>query len=156
MNIFVAVAVPCFPPTVCTNCDVKNANVIVPGDSDIIVVTLRGLFFFKQFPYILYIYTLLIGRFDLKAAAFECMNCGWKKDATVEDYVFSDWFPAHPSRSKYFFSKEVLCFWYYLKHNVPSISERKFVETLEETSPLEGRVSYFRFNFVIIIRLLWS
>ncbi len=80
------------------------------------------------------------GRFDLHNSLFRCKDCQSTRDATIEEYLCSGYWPGSISNNSYFFEEEMLKMWYHLRHKTPGTSERKFVETLEEISLDNDRV----------------
>lgn len=60
----------------------------------------------------------------MKSAAFFCRCCKTKTEASAEDYINADYWPANPAGGKYYFSSELLWFWYQLKHFCAGTSEK--------------------------------
>ena len=64
-----------------------------------------------------------------------------ERKATSEEYIISGYWPGSPSGGEYLFTEDVLSHWNDLKHETPSTSEGKFVQTLEHASRRHNRVS---------------
>ncbi len=87
-------------------------------------------------------FAFVAGRFDLSSAKFKCSTCFHIREATIEEYIISGFWPGNPiGDSSYFFDASVLEQWYLEKHNTPGTSELKFVNNLEITSKNNGRVN---------------
>ncbi|XP_045023599.1 uncharacterized protein LOC123467994 [Daphnia magna] len=100
------VPVPCFKPHQCTLCGSPAVH-IESGSRVVIVVTSEG-------------------RFECKSSIFSCLECHAKVDATIHEYVQSNFMPGNPKALNFLYSVEVLRLWYLIKHNLPSSSEKKF------------------------------
>jgi hypothetical protein len=82
-----------------------------------------------------------VGRFDLRASGFHCMECKLFIDADKNDYIFSGFWPASTTAPiSYLFSEEVFLMWHHLRHKSPLNSENMFISTLQEISDEFGRV----------------
>lgn len=86
------------------------------------------------------------GRYDLKSAMFYRNSCNSFVEATIEDYLAAQFWPAAASDATYFFDFDVLQLWQHLRNQCPGTSLRKFIESLEGISESAGRVS----NFVLL------
>lgn len=85
---------------------------------------------------------VFIGRFDMKASAFKCASCGFYREAEIEEYIVSGYWPGIVDpRGSYFISEEQLLTWYHLQHKSPGVSRNKYLETLESISAENNRVS---------------
>ena len=81
------------------------------------------------------------GRFDLNNTEFVCSACKTSHVASNEEYLCSGYWPGSLSNNSYFIEEDLLCMWYHLRHKTPGTSERKFIETLQEISLENDRVS---------------
>ena len=84
---------------------------------------------------------VVIGRFDLYSTTFTCGSCEKSKNANIQQYLISGFWPGFPSSEcSYLFCTGVLNLWHRLKNNTPGTSLMKYVETLKAISKLHGRV----------------
>jgi hypothetical protein len=82
-----------------------------------------------------------IGRFLLKGTHFVCDTCHTVTKATIDDYIFSVFFPASLSENvTYLFSEEALLLGYHISHKCPGSSKNMYARTLEDVSKEYGRV----------------
>ncbi len=87
------------------------------------------------------IFQIYTGRFVVKWTVFLCTRCNSRSNATVDDYIFSGFWPGSLSTSlTYLFSEESLLLRHHIAHKCPGSSENMFVHTLEEVSKECGRV----------------
>jgi hypothetical protein len=81
------------------------------------------------------------GRFLVKAAAFVCDSCNSRTRATIDDYVFSGFFPGSLSPNvTYLFAEEALLLGHHITHKSPGSSKKMYAHFLEEVSTEYGRV----------------
>jgi hypothetical protein len=90
------------------------------------------------------------GRFECKSSIFSCLECHAKVDATIHEYVQSNFMPGNPKALNFLYSVEVLRLWYLIKHNLPSSSEKKILECLEGLSEDTRRVRCFYHVFPVL------
>jgi hypothetical protein len=77
----------------------------------------------------------------LKAAAFVCNSCDSRTKATVDDYIFSGYFPGSLSPNvTYLFAEEALLLGYHITHKSHGASKKMFAHSLEDISTEYGRV----------------
>lgn len=96
----------------------------------------------------------LLGPFELKGATFVCSNCNHAKDADASNYISSGLWPGDPLNISYLMDSSVYRFFYLLKHNIPSTSEMKVVQCLQEMSEGTGREVLFNLRYFIFPSLL--
>ena len=71
-----------------------------------------------------------------------CSACKTSHVASNEEYLCSEYWPGSLSNNSFFIEEDLLCMWYYLRHKTLGTSERKFIETLQEISLENDRVSF--------------
>jgi len=86
----------------------------------------------------MYIWT---GRFHLKAASFLCDSCDSYTKATIDDYIFSGYFPGSLSQNvTYLFAEEALLLGHHITFKSPGSSKKMYAHSLEAVSTEFGRV----------------
>ncbi|XP_045023333.1 uncharacterized protein LOC116936194 [Daphnia magna] len=116
------VCVPCFVPHKCCDISCHGSMSLIPNITESIVVVTEQ------------------GRFVLKGATFVCDTCNSLMKATIDDYVFSGFFPASLSETvTYLFSEEALLLCHHISHKCPGSSKNMYAHTLEEVSKEYGR-----------------
>lgn len=120
--IFSDIPIPLYVPTACISCTAANSMLLSCGPKKVAVVTKEG-------------------RFDLNTTQFVCSVCNASQIASNEDYLCSGYWPGSLSNNSYFIEEDLLGMWHHLRHKTPGTSERKFIETLQEISLENDRVS---------------
>ncbi|XP_046642618.1 uncharacterized protein LOC124327667 [Daphnia pulicaria] len=116
------VCVPCFVPHMCYNVECEGSMLLIPNLQESIVVVNES------------------GRFLVKAAAFVCDSCNSRTRATIDDYVFSGFFPGSLSpKVTYLFAEEALLLGHHITHKSPGSSKKMYAHFLEEVSTEYGR-----------------
>ena len=92
------------------------------------------------------------GRFLLKATVFECTKCTHRSEASIDDYIFSEFWPGSTSKNiSYLFSNEAMLLRHHIEHKSPGSSENMYVESLVEISKEYGRVINSLFYYISFI-----
>ncbi|KAI9549854.1 hypothetical protein GHT06_007315 [Daphnia sinensis] len=116
------VCLPCFVPLKCCDVNCLGSMSLTPNLTESIVVVTEQ------------------GRFLLKGTNFVCDSCHTVRKATIDDYIFSGFFPASLSEKvTYLFSEEALLLGYYISHKCPGSSKNMYARTLEDVSKEYGR-----------------
>nr|CAH0101024.1 unnamed protein product [Daphnia galeata] len=116
------VCVPCFVPHMCYNAECEGSMLLIPHLQESIVVVNES------------------GRFLVKAAAFVCDTCNSRTRATIDDYVFSGFFPGSLSPNvTYLFAEEALLLGHHITHKSPGSSKKMYAHSLEEVLTEYGR-----------------
>ena len=77
----------------------------------------------------------------MEAAAFVCDTCNSRTRATIDDYVFSGFFPGSLSPNvTYLFAEEALLLGHHITHKSPCSSKKMYAHSLEEVSTEYGGV----------------
>ena len=66
--------------------------------------------------------------------SFRCSLYDSVRSATDHDYVCAGYWPGIPDQQSHYYCRNVLRFWYHLKHKTPGTSEGQFLKILEEIS----------------------
>ncbi len=81
------------------------------------------------------------GRFLVKATDFKCSSCHLRTKATIQNYIFSGFWPGSLAENiTYLFSEEVMLLRHHIAHKSPGCSDNMYVHSLEEVSKEYGRV----------------
>ncbi|XP_045028462.1 uncharacterized protein LOC116923942 [Daphnia magna] len=116
------ICVPCFVHHKCCDISCHGSMSLIPNVTESIVVVTEQ------------------GRFVLKGATFVCDTCDSLTKPTIDDYVFSGFYPASLSETvTYLFSEEALLLCHHISHKYPGSSKNMYAHTLEEVSKEYGR-----------------
>ena len=101
-----------------------------------------------QYLFQLYIncsFKCLTGRFELNHRRYECQDCH-NILCTSDPFVViqSSFWPGSIKDMKYVFDQDLFLHWNILQKQVPGVSERSFLKSLEVFSNQKGRVSMSR------------
>ncbi|KAK4006436.1 hypothetical protein OUZ56_011589 [Daphnia magna] len=121
------VCVPCFVPHKCCDISCHGSMSLIPNVTESIMVVTKQ------------------GRSVLKGATFVCDTCDSRTKATIDDYLFSGFFPLSLSETvTYLFSEEALLLCHHISHKCPGSSKNMYAHTIEEVSKEYGRWETFR------------
>lgn len=89
------------------------------------------------------------GRFDINHRRYHCPVCT-KVVSTSDPAVLiqSGFWPGSISDMTYVFEQDLLLHWDILQKQIPGISERSFIKSLEQFSKQKGRVSICTYRYL--------
>lgn len=115
----------------CYNVECEGSMLLIPNLQESIVVVNESGNTYTYYTYtsctIKYLNPLkhFKGRFLVKAAAFVCDSCNSRTRATIDDYVFSGFFPGSLSpKVTYLFAEEALLLGHHITHKSPGSSKK--------------------------------
>ena len=82
------------------------------------------------------------GRFVLQKWKFTCSCCGLFQDPFhLKNIVGSGYWPGSPKKFNLLVDEELFIFWDAFRKRMPGSSEKSFIDTLNDLSASQGRVS---------------